>query len=131
MARIKYYYDTETCKYERIKVSKWDILLNMLGFLTVSLLLAVGLVFVFYKYFESPKEMLLRKENEELQFHYEVIDKEITDVKEMLKKRDEACPTKKMGNAWDVAHAALFLASDEARYITGANLVVDGGLTCK
>ena len=84
MARIKYYYDTETCKYERIKVSKWDIVLNMLGFLTVSLLLAVGLVFVFYKYFESPKEMLLRKENEELQFHYDVLDREIGDVNEML-----------------------------------------------
>ena len=68
MARIKYYYDTETCKYERVKVSKWDIILNSLGFLTVSLILALGLVFIFYKYFESPKEMLLRKENEELSF---------------------------------------------------------------
>jgi NAD(P)-dependent dehydrogenase (short-subunit alcohol dehydrogenase family) len=34
-----------------------------------------------------------------------------------------------MGDAWDVAHAVLFLASDEARYITGTELVVDGGLT--
>jgi NAD(P)-dependent dehydrogenase (short-subunit alcohol dehydrogenase family) len=36
-----------------------------------------------------------------------------------------------MGDAWDVAHAALFLASDEAKYITGLQLVVDGAITCK
>jgi NAD(P)-dependent dehydrogenase (short-subunit alcohol dehydrogenase family) len=34
-----------------------------------------------------------------------------------------------MGDAWDVANAVLFLASDEARYITGQKLVVDGGIT--
>jgi len=33
----------------------------------------------------------------------------------------------RMGTAWDVAHAALFLASDEAHFITGAILPVDGG----
>ena len=38
-------------------------------------------------------------------------------------------PVGRMGDAWDVAHAVLFLASDEARYITGTELVVDGGLT--
>ena len=33
-----------------------------------------------------------------------------------------------MGSAWDVANAALFLASDEARFVTGVLLPVDGGL---
>jgi NAD(P)-dependent dehydrogenase (short-subunit alcohol dehydrogenase family) len=42
--------------------------------------------------------------------------------------RDESIPLRGgMGSAWDVANAALFLASDEARFITGALLAVDGG----
>jgi NAD(P)-dependent dehydrogenase (short-subunit alcohol dehydrogenase family) len=42
--------------------------------------------------------------------------------------RNEAVPLKGgMGSAWDVANAAVFLASDEARFITGALLPVDGG----
>jgi NAD(P)-dependent dehydrogenase (short-subunit alcohol dehydrogenase family) len=53
------------------------------------------------------------------------------DVEEMKRVRDAQCPLGHMGDAWDVAHAALFLASDEARYITGTTLVVDGGLTAK
>jgi len=44
--------------------------------------------------------------------------------------RDAQVPLgRKMGTAWDVAHAALFLASDEARFITGAILPVDGGMS--
>ncbi|TPX11492.1 uncharacterized protein E0L32_007703 [Thyridium curvatum] len=45
------------------------------------------------------------------------------------KMRDEQVPMGRMGDAWDVANAALFLVSDEARYITGQKLVVDGGIT--
>jgi NAD(P)-dependent dehydrogenase (short-subunit alcohol dehydrogenase family) len=51
------------------------------------------------------------------------------DVRGLIDKRNAQCPTGKMGDAWDVAHAVLFLASDEARYITAAEILVDGGLT--
>ena len=53
------------------------------------------------------------------------------DVEEMWRVRDAQCPMGHMGDAWDVAHAALFLASDESRYVTGIELVVDGGITLK
>lgn len=50
------------------------------------------------------------------------------DVEALRRRRNTQPPMGRMGTAWDVAHAALFLASDEARYITGTELVVDGGL---
>jgi NAD(P)-dependent dehydrogenase (short-subunit alcohol dehydrogenase family) len=50
-------------------------------------------------------------------------------AEQMLAARSAKCPMGFMGDAWDVANAAVFLASSEARYITGQNLVVDGGLT--
>lgn len=53
------------------------------------------------------------------------------DVERMIEIRDSQCPMGRMGDAWDVAYAALYLASDEAKYVTGTELVVDGGLTCK
>lgn len=47
------------------------------------------------------------------------------------RKKAERIPMGWMGDAWDVAKAAVFLASDDARFITGVSLVVDGGLTLK
>lgn len=49
--------------------------------------------------------------------------------KEYMAMRNGQVPTGRMGDAWDVAHAALFLVSDEAKYITGQKIVVDGGIT--
>lgn len=50
-------------------------------------------------------------------------------AKDLVAKRNAAVPIGRMGDAWDVANAVVFLASDEARYITATQLVVDGGLT--
>jgi len=89
MARIKYIYNTETCQYERVSISVWDVALNLLGFLTVSIIIAVGILLVFNQYFESPKEIVLRKENEELKLHYDILDNEMADVQDMLQNLRE------------------------------------------
>ncbi len=49
------------------------------------------------------------------------------DVAALVAERHRKVPMGHMGDAWDVAHAVLFLVSDEARYVTGTELVVDGG----
>ena len=51
------------------------------------------------------------------------------DYEGFVDKRNKQVPTGSMGTAEDVANATLFLASDEARYITGTELIVDGGVT--
>ncbi len=48
---------------------------------------------------------------------------------ELIAARHASVPIGRMGDAWDVAHAVLYLASQAARYITATSLVVDGGLT--
>jgi NAD(P)-dependent dehydrogenase (short-subunit alcohol dehydrogenase family) len=51
------------------------------------------------------------------------------DAQKLIDARNNAVPMGHMGDAWDVAHAVLFLASDEARFITATEIIVDGGST--
>ena len=53
------------------------------------------------------------------------------DVEALLKQRQSRIPLPFMGDGRDTANAVLFLASDEARFITGAELVVDGGMSVR
>jgi NAD(P)-dependent dehydrogenase (short-subunit alcohol dehydrogenase family) len=62
---------------------------------------------------------------------YQAMKDHYSDFTEMQKQRAAVAPMKRMGDGWDIANAALFLASDEAKYITGIDLCVDGGLHCK
>ncbi len=84
MARIKYYYDTETCKYERVRTSTTDILFNILGILSLTLVLSVGLLFVYSSYFESPKELLLKNELKEMEFYYKNLSEKVDQMDRIL-----------------------------------------------
>src|SRR5689334_6659244 len=51
------------------------------------------------------------------------------DAEALIAKRHASVPVGHMGSGWDIAHAVLFLASDEAQYVTATELIVDGGFT--
>jgi NAD(P)-dependent dehydrogenase (short-subunit alcohol dehydrogenase family) len=53
------------------------------------------------------------------------------DVEALLAQRRKRIPLATEGDGRDTANAALFLASDEARFVTGTEIVVDGGMTVR
>jgi NAD(P)-dependent dehydrogenase (short-subunit alcohol dehydrogenase family) len=61
---------------------------------------------------------------------YKQISGQYASAEEMVAARNAMVPVGRMGTAWDVAAAAVFLASDEAQFITGVCLPVDGGQSC-
>ena len=62
---------------------------------------------------------------------YQQITVQYASPDDMVKARHEATPMGRMGTGWDVANAAVFLASDEASYINAVCLPVDGGFTAR
>ena len=53
------------------------------------------------------------------------------DIKTLLERRQKRIPLPFMGDGRDTANAALFLASDEARFVTGTEIIVDGGMSAR
>lgn len=84
MARIKYYYNTDTCQYERAKVTLSDVFLNFMGFFSVALVFAIAILLVYNTYFETPAEIQLKKENKELKSHYNTLQTEMEEVSEVI-----------------------------------------------
>jgi NAD(P)-dependent dehydrogenase (short-subunit alcohol dehydrogenase family) len=62
---------------------------------------------------------------------YQQITVQYDSPQDMVQARHEATPMGRMGTGWDLANAAVFLASDEASYINAVCLPVDGGFTAR
>ena len=89
MRKEKYYYNPETCKFEKVKKSKKEQFLYISGLLSIILLTSTGLLTIYDAYFESPKIIQLKKENSELQTHYEILNKEVNIAYKMLENLEE------------------------------------------
>ena len=89
MGKEIFYYNTDTCKFEKVKKTNKEYFLNFIGLITLILLTSIGLVSLYDAYFESPKIIQLKKENNELQTHYEILNKEVNIAYKMLENLEQ------------------------------------------
>lgn len=84
MAKVKYYYDSETLSYRKIQVRKRDKLKYTSMFLLASSLIGALIVFIMYQFVESPKQKVLKRELENMKLHYELINKKMAQAQKVL-----------------------------------------------
>ncbi|WP_411767797.1 M23 family metallopeptidase [Winogradskyella sp. A3E31] len=89
MGKVKYYYDSETLSYRKIERKKRTTFKYAVVFLLAAALFAFFFVIIASNFFESPKERQLVRENENLKFQYELLDKRMEDALAALENVEE------------------------------------------
>lgn len=91
MKKIKYFYNTNTLRYEKLETPFHVKLLKVVGFMSASLVTALILVSIAYRYFPSANEKILLQENERLRQQYMAIEERTRKISQQLseiEKRD-------------------------------------------
>ena len=91
MKKIKYYYNTNTLRYEKLETPLRITLLRVLGFISAAIVTALILVSLAYKYFPSANEKKMMQKNDALRDDYYVLNERIKKLQEQmneLEKRD-------------------------------------------
>ena len=77
MKKIKYYFNTHTLRFEKVEVALRVRLLQLFGFIAVSIVTGIIIVVVMFQYIDSPKEKLLRQQNDTYKANYSVIQERV------------------------------------------------------
>ncbi|MEO8733634.1 MAG: M23 family metallopeptidase [Flavobacteriales bacterium] len=92
MAEHKYRFNPNTLNFERIRTSGWQKVKRASLVLAPGLLLGVAGIFLAFQFIDSPKEATLRRENQQLMVEYELINKQLGDMQDVLgdlERRDD------------------------------------------
>ena len=84
MAKVKYYYDTKTLSYKRIRLSTKNKLKRLFLFLIASGFFGFLLVILFFQFFDSPKEKMLNREIKYLTSQFEIVQDKVLQVESVL-----------------------------------------------
>ncbi|MFM9910869.1 MAG: peptidoglycan DD-metalloendopeptidase family protein, partial [Chitinophagaceae bacterium] len=91
MKKLKYYYNTNTLRYEKLETPLRVTLLRILGFISAAIVTAIIIVSIAYRYFPSANEKLLRQTNAQLSQQFEILDEKTKKLQQQmtdLEKRD-------------------------------------------
>lgn len=84
MAKVKYYYDSDTLSYRKIELRKRDKFKRILGFLLSSVLMGLFLMFITFQFIESPKEKVQKRELENMELSYGLLNKKMSQLEQVL-----------------------------------------------
>ena len=84
MAKAKYRYNPKTLTYEKAELTLKDKLLKVGSYIATGFVFAVLFIALFYTLFDSPKEMQLRRENEQLSLQYEILNNRLDQMSAVL-----------------------------------------------
>ncbi len=89
MKKVKYYYNTNSLRYEKLETPLRVKLLRVLGFISAALVTAIIIVSVAYKYFPSANEKRLQQQNEALKENYLLLDEKAKKLDQRLTDLEE------------------------------------------
>jgi len=84
MSKVKYRFNTKSLTYEKVKVTFKDRFWRFTSYLAIGLVFATGTIILAYKFLDSPKEKMLRREIEALQLQYNLLDKKMDQTQVVL-----------------------------------------------
>nr|WP_294995302.1 M23 family metallopeptidase [uncultured Sediminibacterium sp.] len=93
MKKIKYYYNTHTLRYEKLETPLRVRLLQLFGFIAASIVTGIIIFAIAFRYIDSPKEKLLRQQNDDLRQNYDIMSERLKQLElqmDEIANRDNA-----------------------------------------
>jgi len=84
MSKIKYLYNTETCKYEPVQATTKKLFINLFGFLIAALIMAAGFIYTYQSNFTPLKEIKLSNENYALKNQWDILNEKLNSADSYL-----------------------------------------------
>jgi murein DD-endopeptidase MepM/ murein hydrolase activator NlpD len=89
LAKIKYFYNPHKLDFEKVGTNIWSLVLRVFGFLSASAVAGGIMVFVAYTFIDSPKERILKRENDQYRYQINVLNQKISQLNGIMKELQE------------------------------------------